>query len=160
MCSPQLTAKFPKRRRTLSLDHAQLLFWLQFVYFTGSIGGRLASAFDEHALLFPRGSWRRRHKFALLSAAQSALFAYGLAVAATRTALGPAIAGIDTLTFCLMLLFSFLHGYIVTTVFEHARREGKDEGLLSSTTGLFNQGGALCGSLLSFVIVATGLVKH
>ena len=83
-----------------------------------------------------------------------------LTIAAQRTSLGQYAAGIDILTFCLMLLFSFFHGFIVTTVFEHARREETRGGMLSSTTGLCNQAGALCGSLLSFVLVAIGIVKH
>ena len=54
-----------------------------------------------------------------------------------------------------MFLLSFVHGFIVTEVFQSV----SDSKILSSWAGLSNQAGALSGSVITFIIVQMGLFK-
>ena len=58
-------------------------------------------------------------------------------------------------SFLLMFLLSFVHGFIVTEVFQSV----SDSKILSSWAGLSNQAGALSGSVITFIIVQMGLFK-
>ena len=56
------------------------------------------------------------------------------------------------LSVVLMATFSALHGHIIAVIFQLT---GEDDAT-SSWAGLFNQGGAACGAVFSFILVQIG----
>ena len=113
------------------VDHASQTFWLGVFYFTGSPAGRILTLL---------GHFRR---FTLLNILQIGIFVYGVIVC--HMAAPPPVV----ISMVLVFLFSLLHGYLVTEVFLIVGSEPSH----SAVAGLTNQGGALTGSLISFILV-------
>ena len=125
-----------------SLEKTGASFWMTFFFLTGSIGGRILTSI-----------WSYRN-FAVLNCIQTGLFIYLIAICSLQRSNSNAIVPLP-ISFFLMFLLSFVHGFIVTEVFQVV----SDSKILSSWAGLSNQAGALSGSLITFAIVQMGLFK-
>lgn len=117
------------------------LFWLTFSWAVTSVFGR--------ALAATRALGRR----GLIAANALQLLILVGAVACAATQSPPPL----WLSLPLILVFSILHGLVVTSVYVWASANGT-----AGTTyaGLANQGGALVGSLLTLLLVSSGLISE
>lgn len=125
-----------------SLKKTGASFWMTFFFLTGSIGGRILTSV-----------WSYRN-FAVLNTIQTALFIYLIVICSLQRFDSEPIVQLP-ISFLLMFLLSFVHGFIVTEVFQSV----SDSKILSSWAGLSNQAGALSGSVITFIIVQMGLFK-
>eukprot|EP00944_MAST-04C_sp_MAST-4C-sp1_P010478 g10478.t1 len=126
-----------------SLQKTGASFWMTFFFLTGSIGGRILTSIVSY------------RNFLVLNSVQTGLFVYLIVVASLQGSEADGIVPIP-ISFFLMFMLSFVHGFIVTEVFQCV----SDNKTMSSWAGLSNQAGALSGSLITFTIVQMGLFKE
>eukprot|EP00299_Pterocystis_sp_00344_P012888 c6249_g1_i1.p1 GENE.c6249_g1_i1~~c6249_g1_i1.p1 ORF type:complete len:402 (+),score=69.64 c6249_g1_i1:38-1243(+) len=122
-------------------------FWITMAYLTGSVFGRLATAFLNFTV--------SHTTLIVLVGTQTILAIYAACVARWQgfhtqsvVPVGVSIAVIGT--------FSFLHGVVVTEVFQTVRNDFP----AVTWAGLFNQGGALVGAVIAFVLVSVKFYRH
>lgn len=118
---------------------AQALFWLTFGWAVTSVFGRALAA--RRAL--------GRRGLVVANALQLVILVGAVACAATQSP--PPL----WLSLPLILVFSILHGLVVTSVYVWASANGTTG---TTYAGLANQCGALVGSLLILLLVSSGLV--
>ena len=126
-----------------SLQKTGASFWMTFFFLTGSIGGRILTSIVSY------------RNFLVLNSVQTGLFVYLIVVASLQGSNTDGVVPIP-ISFFLMFMLSFVHGFIVTEVFQCV----SDNKTMSSWAGLSNQAGALSGSLITFTIVQMGLFKE
>ena len=126
-----------------SLQKTGASFWMTFFFLTGSIGGRILTSIVSY------------RNFFVLNSVQTSLFVYLIVVASLQGSSTDGVVPI-AISFFLMFMLSFVHGFIVTEVFQCV----SDNKSMSSWAGLSNQAGALSGSLITFTIVQMGLFKE
>ena len=126
---------FSSKDRRIILD--------DFLFLTGSIGGRILTSIVSY------------RNFLVLNSVQTGLFVYLIVVASLQGSNTDCVVPIP-ISFFLMFMLSFVHGFIVTEVFQCV----SDNKTMSSWAGLSNQAGALSGSLITFTIVQMGLFKE
>ena len=118
-------------------------FWMTFCFLTGSIGGRVLTALKSY------------RKFGVLNTLQTFFFIVLITVAALQRNEWETYVVPLPLSLACMFLLSFVHGYIVTEVFQSVA----DDTEMSTWAGLINQAGALSGSFCFFMIVSAGVFE-